>query len=122
MSSDKTREALKAIILNHFKPGGFPGSSWRLDPAAAADEILEKFEVSGKSLVDWGCGTCHTCINREIQRQTDAGDLNAWMQGQIMILCAGCGNKRCPKATDHELECTGSNESGQPGSVYGGLT
>lgn len=35
-----------------------------------------------------------------------------------MILCSICGNKRCPKATDCGLECTGSNEPGQPGSAY----
>lgn len=35
-----------------------------------------------------------------------------------MILCPSCGNKRCPKATDHELLCSGSNESGQLGSIY----
>lgn len=29
-----------------------------------------------------------------------------------------CGNKRCPKATDHRLACTNSNEPGQPGSDY----
>lgn len=35
-----------------------------------------------------------------------------------MIVCPTCGNKRCPKASDHRLDCTGSNETGQPGSVY----
>lgn len=35
-----------------------------------------------------------------------------------MILCPTCGNKRCPKASDHRLDCTGSNEPGQAGSVY----
>lgn len=35
-----------------------------------------------------------------------------------MIGCQICGNKRCPKATDHALECTGSNEPGQMGSVF----
>lgn len=35
-----------------------------------------------------------------------------------MVLCPDCGNKRCPKASDHALACTGSNEPGQPGSVY----
>jgi hypothetical protein len=35
-----------------------------------------------------------------------------------MILCPVCGNKRCPRASDHDLDCTGSNEPGQPGSVY----
>ena len=36
----------------------------------------------------------------------------------FMILCPSCGNKRCPKATDDTLNCTGSNEPGQPGSAY----
>lgn len=35
-----------------------------------------------------------------------------------MILCASCGNKRCPHATDHRHACTNSNETGQPGSSY----
>lgn len=35
-----------------------------------------------------------------------------------MILCATCGNKRCPHATDHRHACTNSNEPGQPGSSY----
>jgi hypothetical protein len=35
-----------------------------------------------------------------------------------MVLCATCGNKRCPHAADHRNECTHSNEPGQPGSNY----
>jgi hypothetical protein len=35
-----------------------------------------------------------------------------------MILCAICGNKRCPHATDHRNACTNSNNPGQPGSSY----
>lgn len=38
--------------------------------------------------------------------------------GTRMFLCEKCGNKRCPHASDHEYECTNSNEPGQPGSVY----
>lgn len=37
---------------------------------------------------------------------------------QGMMLCATCGNKRCPHATDHDLVCTNSNDLGQPGSIY----
>ena len=37
----------------------------------------------------------------------------------LMMLCQTCGNKRCPKATDCRLACTGSNDPGQVGSVYG---
>lgn len=35
-----------------------------------------------------------------------------------MNLCPDCGNKRCPRATDHRNDCTGSNEPGQEGSRY----
>lgn len=35
-----------------------------------------------------------------------------------MILCAVCGNKRCPHATDHRNACTGSNAIGQKGSSW----
>ena len=35
-----------------------------------------------------------------------------------MILCPACGNKRCPRATDHRFACTDSNEAGQFGSLY----
>jgi hypothetical protein len=37
-----------------------------------------------------------------------------------MILCAICGNKRCPHATDHRNACTNSNATGQVGSSYAG--
>ncbi len=35
-----------------------------------------------------------------------------------MVVCPECGNKRCPKASDHMLQCSGSNEPGQGGSIY----
>ncbi len=50
---------------------------------------------------------CHTCFNKSGQVFLDR-----------MILCPECGNKRCPKATHHDLPCTNSNEPGQAGSIY----
>lgn len=35
-----------------------------------------------------------------------------------MVVCATCGNKRCPHATHHDNTCTRSNEPGQTGSRY----
>ncbi len=35
-------------------------------------------------------------------------------------VCHICGNKRCPHASDHNYDCTNSNDVGQTGSVYGG--
>lgn len=37
------------------------------------------------------------------------------LSGTRMIVCPECGNKRCPKASDYRLACTGSNQPGQPG-------
>jgi len=50
---------------------------------------------------------CVTCFRQR----------GGWLRVR-MFLCPECGNKRCPKATDHRLKCTGSNEPGQAGSMY----
>jgi hypothetical protein len=55
------------------------------------------------------CG-CRRC-------QTNASGINdRALYGYVV--CSKCGNKRCPHATNHIYECTDSNDSGQPGSVY----
>lgn len=56
---------------------------------------------------------CHRCWKRYI-----VANPSVWPFQDQMIVCKTCGNKRCPKATDHHLPCTGSNEPGQPGSRY----
>ncbi len=56
---------------------------------------------------------CHKCFHEFRQDKP--------LFRQRMILCSVCGNKRCPKATDHNLACTNSNDEGQLGSVYGTL-
>ena len=40
------------------------------------------------------------------------------MKHMRMIVCALCGNKRCPHATHHANACTESNEPGQKGSSW----
>ena len=49
--------------------------------------------------------SCYTCDGAPVMRSR-------------MYVCAVCGNKRCPHATDHRHACTGSNEPGQEGSAY----
>lgn len=58
---------------------------------------------------------CHRCI-----RENDLRDVTGMfpLSGTRMIVCPTCGNKRCPKASDHRLQCTNSNDPGQPGSIY----
>ena len=62
---------------------------------------------------------CHKCWDVDkMHGSIQIGSALMHPIGKPMIVCKVCGNKRCPKATDHTLECTGSNESGQPGSIY----
>ncbi|QDK02603.1 hypothetical protein PP304_gp055 [Gordonia phage Phendrix] len=71
----------------------------------------------GKPLVNCHCRMC-TDVWLDIMDELDP---DGWLRRESsigMILCPTCGNKRCPHATNHELECTGSNESGQKGSAY----
>lgn len=63
------------------------------------------------------CGKCHKCLADVYLDQTVFGE-NLPATSAMMILCPVCGNKRCPKASDHGLACTGSNEPDQIGSVY----
>lgn len=44
----------------------------------------------------------------------DAGDIP-----RTMILCPTCGNKRCPKASNHLFKCSHSNAVGQVGELDG---
>jgi hypothetical protein len=55
---------------------------------------------------------CYNCLNK-------ITDERGWpVTASTFIVCPTCGNKRCPKSTDHNLACTNSNEPGQPGSRY----
>jgi hypothetical protein len=56
---------------------------------------------------------CYNCLHEVIDPNT------GWpVTLNRFIVCPDCGNKRCPKATDHKLACTNSNIPGQPGSRY----
>jgi hypothetical protein len=55
------------------------------------------------------------CYNCNKDRIAESGWPFVMIQ---MILCPTCGNKRCPHSTDHNLDCTNSNDPGQPGSRY----
>lgn len=58
---------------------------------------------------------CHACIKEHDLR--GPGGMYPLSMVQ-MIVCPQCGNKRCPRASDHRNACTRSNDPGQPGSVY----
>ena len=78
------------------------------------DAIFSKKET--KKVWDGTECSCDRCI-REKNLVGHEGSFLP-LSSTRMILCPQCGNKRCPHASDHDLACTGSNDSGQPGSVY----
>lgn len=59
------------------------------------------------AIVDRSC--CRHCEDEFLKSQTGC---------RLFVVCSVCGNKRCPKATHHDNECTGSNEPGQKGSSW----
>ena len=61
---------------------------------------------------------CHKCIADNKLTVNIFDGIPVALSATKMILCPDCGNKRCPKASDHRLNCTRSNEQGQDGSVY----
>jgi len=57
--------------------------------------------IAGMGEVCW-CETCRPMARMDVR----------------FIVCPDCGNKRCPRATNHSNACTNSNEPGQPGSSW----
>ena len=55
---------------------------------------------------------CYNCMSKEVDEKGISPVIYTF------IVCVQCGNKRCPKSTDHNLACTNSNEPGQEGSRY----
>jgi uncharacterized Zn-finger protein len=63
-----------------------------------------------------GC-ECHRCIKERRLGSMLCG-IFLPLSATKLIVCPKCGNKRCPHASDHDLECTSSNDPGQHGSIY----
>lgn len=82
---------------------------WR-NIAASLRAIGRAWHDDRVTLPDADCH-CRACLDAH---QTP---LERMQRG--MVVCRTCGNKRCPKASDHRHACTGSNDPGQAGSVYG---
>ena len=64
---------------------------------------------------------CQDCLDKADKitaRLHPVSELFLPQRLSVMVVCVECGNKRCPKATDHRFACTGSNEPGQAGSAY----
>lgn len=66
---------------------------------------------------------CYECLSKEEIHLVPSDDedmgIKTFKSVITISVCPTCGNKRCPRATDHRLSCTDSNEPGQIGSKYG---
>lgn len=78
--------------------------------AELRERVRDNLSRADVSDVTGGC-PCHACDSR-VPRAS----------GKRMSLCPTCGNKRCPGAVDHRRECGHSNEPGQIGSFWHGVT
>ncbi|MDQ0376522.1 hypothetical protein [Amycolatopsis thermophila] len=87
-------------------PGG-EGEPVTGDHTALTLAMEAEQRLRATSAPDRGCGQCYECL------------APSWGEFEThMVVCPDCGNKRCPHATSHTRDCTGSNEPGQPGSQY----
>ena len=61
---------------------------------------------------EYGGCWCWDCDMQHVKAALDAGASNSIALFHRMNLCSDCGDKRCPRATDHAFACTS-----QPGSA-----
>lgn len=104
MTQDELKLALEKLA-DRFSEGWHEGIKIDASDIMLLSKAAEALAQPEQEPVAKYC--CHLCFNKSGQLFLDR-----------MILCPECGNKRCPKATHHELPCTNSNEPNQEGSVY----
>ena len=95
--------------------------SMKMIQAGLGDTITEERCIEDWITVHWATETdefgnkinqdkcwCHSCNPIDYNKPTTV----------FMRLCPNCGNKRCPRASNHNNPCTNSNEPNQEGSIY----
>lgn len=105
--------------LANFAYGPGAGMVARLRRRLAELQSVPKPSLPSREEVDCNCFQCTKV------RTLNDPDAPVMVPGTRMYIalsrmfcCENCGNKRCPHATDHRFKCSGSNDSGQPGSAY----
>jgi len=99
------KEAMK-LALDALESKYLVGcGAWRVQQDQAITALKEALAQPEQEPVAKYC--CRLCFNKSGSLLLDR-----------MILCSECGNKRCPKATHHELQCTNSNAPNQAESIY----
>jgi hypothetical protein len=109
MLADTVGEALRFLDLPPDDLGASMAAAWAR-AREARHRATEEREAAHKR-----AACCVRCRD-----EAEAEDTSGMTMMRTMMTCSTCGNKRCPKASDHRHECTNSNVPGQPGSVYPG--
>ncbi len=91
------------------------------DSSAIKDKIDAEAAAINEAVKECHCRRCDQERGEAKFASLDLGNgAHALMNfGSRFYMCETCGCKRCPHATDHRYACTGSNEPGQEGSIYG---
>lgn len=98
----------RAVVASEWEAGGRTANAPEPTPERpnGASGVSVDPDEGGRAC------SCWTCTKERAEARDGLG------LGMPMCVCSDCGNKRCPKATHHDNECSGSNRPGQEGSRY----
>jgi hypothetical protein len=107
MMSDSVSEALGFLDLPPDDVGESMAAAWK-----------RIRETPHRKTEEWQAAREREACCVRCRDEAEAEDTSGLQMIRTMMTCSTCGNKRCPKASDHRHECTHSNAPGQRGSVY----
>lgn len=73
------------------------------DPGETSDWLRSEASGGVTGVIKHPC--CRMCLSHFANKEK-----NPLLNLQFFIVCKQCGNKRCPKADNHNFQCTNSNE------------
>ena len=106
--ADMLAKEIDRLVIESLRMSDKGYETAPLDKAPRFDQHYDMDKIFTRALARNKVGPvcwCYTCAD-------------AYKRMTTFIVCPTCGNKRCPHATDHNLQCTNSNEPGQKGSRY----
>lgn len=106
---------VKEPKLGHYYP--IKNNIFKNDYCATCSELkknmvtqIDNKRLDNKQKTTDNCGKCKKCLSDILD------EYGIPVLATRMVVCPECGNKRCPKASDHNLKCTHSNSPGQKGT------
>ena len=123
--SDAPRRTITAIkeALALPEQGSLSNGFWVVE---VVDTVVNAWPLSQEALLKIALGTEDVSLIPHKPEQP----VQCWcttcrpitLNDMRFVVCPDCGNKRCPKAHNHTLACTNSNEPGQASSSWENVT